>query len=115
MSVFQGMADRGRPSLFTPDAIAKLRKLYCAGLTYDQMGEELGMKSSTVRQFVRVNLTRLGLTKRTERRHNPKTFEKEWYGLVPRGHWTICKPWGSKGYTRAVGQAIRNGCDVSIT
>ena len=60
------------PSLFTVEKIAKLRKLYCAGKTYPEIGEELGMKAGTVRNFVRTNAGRLGLAKRRERIHNPE-------------------------------------------
>lgn len=115
MSIVNGIADRGRPSLFTVEKIAKLRKLYCAGVTYQKIGEELGMRAGTVRNFVRANASKLGLVKRRERIHNPKTFDKEWYGLVPRGHWSICKPWGSKRYYEELRDAERKGRAVTIT
>jgi len=115
VSIRRGMRNRGRPSDWTPERVAKLRKLYCSGLTYPEIGEELGVNGSTVRCFVRYNLKALGLTPRREKRHNPKTFESEWYGAVPRGHWSICKPWGSKRYYRELREAARDGREVRIT
>lgn len=100
---------RGRPTVFTRDVVRKILHFYEDGMTYEKMGEIVNIHPKTIRAFVSRNREHLQMEKRCN-----VGFEKDWYGHVPLGHWTICKPWGSKAYTQAVGQAIRRGCDVSI-
>jgi hypothetical protein len=101
---------RGRPTVFTRDVVRQIRHFYAEGMTYEKMGEIVNIHPKTIRAFVSRNREHLQMEKRCN-----VGFEKDWYGYVPLGHWTICKPWGSKRYYDELREAARSGRDVAIT
>lgn len=84
------------------------------GVTFKAISQEIKKKPSTVRRFVDLNRELLELERRiihTEAVPRPKhlSFEKAWYGSVPRGHFSICKRWGSESFYRKLKAADRAG------
>ena len=79
--------------------ITILRKMLAEGKPSHEIGAVLGRKPSAVRRFVNYNKDRLRLVKpmiQGRGRFNQSQFDKDWYGVVPFGHWSITKPWGTK-------------------
>ncbi len=107
--VVQENQGRGRPTIFTKEVVSRLVKLERDGLNYEEIAKELKIKPNTIRGFIGRHRDELNIARKGHR-----GFEADWYGAVPFGHWTICKRWGSKAFTLAVGEAVRRGCHVSI-
>jgi hypothetical protein len=72
------------------------------GYSAVEIANEIGKNQNNVRMFIYRNRKKYDL----EKRHNGgwdnsriripvSDFEKQWYGSVPLGHWTITKPWGT--------------------
>jgi hypothetical protein len=81
------------------EEIKVLRKMWKDGHSSMAIGDVLGKKPSSVRQYVKNNREDLGLSprKRTDVMpyKNVSEFDKQWYGSVPFCHWSITKPWGT--------------------
>ena len=76
-----------------------LRRMLASGKTSVEIGEAVNRNSTTVRQFIRNNAEKLELDVpmiRGRYRYNPKSFEKQWLGSVPFGHWAITKAWSKR-------------------
>lgn len=64
------------------------------GYTATEIGDRLGKTMSSVRQFVHRNRKKYNLEKKEGGRYVPRnSFDKQWHGVVPCGHWAITKPW----------------------
>lgn len=98
---------RGRPTVFTQEVVNKIKVFVAEGMTYEKMGEVVGIHPKTIRAFVSRNRDSLNIDRRGHR-----GFDKEWYGFVPLGHWTVCKPWGSEAFYRVLRRANRLGVGV---
>ena len=104
---------RGRPTLFTEAIVRKLIHFERLEMPYSKMTETLNelfgvnIHPNTLRTFVSRNREKLNIERRGYR-----GFEKEWYGAVPRGHWSICKPWGSEQFYGVLRRSIRLGVGV---
>ena len=70
------------------------------GDTVSDIANKLNKKRSAVAQYAHRNREKLGLGHRQvvvqAKRNQPVPFEKQWYGSVPFGHWTITKAWSRK-------------------
>ena len=69
------------------------------GETAADIARKLNRKRSSILQYAHRNREKLGLGYRqTVARARPKntSFEQQWHGSVPFGHWTITKAWGKK-------------------
>jgi len=67
-----------------------------------EIAEKLNRKRSTISMFVSRHAKELGIEKRMHLCYGgrPKStkllsFDKQWQGSIPRGHWMITKPWGN--------------------
>lgn len=72
---------RGRPRLVTPERIAKAEALRVLGLTWRQVGREVGLSPTTL-LWARWLLKR-GLDPYTLRKSPPRPFENSPTGLSP--------------------------------
>jgi hypothetical protein len=82
---------------WSQEDIATLRKMWNEGHSSHAIADAVNRNSSTIRQYVTKNRDWLGLEPRTRYGvlpyKNTSEFDKQWYGSVPFGHWTITKPW----------------------
>lgn len=67
-----------------------------------EIAEKLNRKRSTISMFVSRHAKELGIEKRMHLCYGgrPKStkllsFDKQWHGSIPCGHWMITKPWGN--------------------
>lgn len=89
----------------------KLVELYLDGLFVKDIAEALGKSLPATRRYIENHRERLGLPFRDpikaalqgqkeywEQKQHTRgpSFEKLWYGSVPRGHWMITQPWGNR-------------------
>lgn len=83
--------------LWKQEEIDKLVELRNSGVSMPKIAEELGKTHSSVKMYVQRNGKALGLRPASDFKAPAKsqtpTFDKEWYGSVPFGHWLITKPW----------------------
>ena len=87
-----------RPTWNEQDLLT-LRRMLADKKTSVEIGEAVNRNPTTVRQFIRNNAEKLSLDVpmiQGRYRYNPKEFDKQWYGCVPFGHWTITKPWSKR-------------------
>ena len=64
------------------------------GYTATEIGNAIGKSMQSVRQFVHRNREKYDLEKKEGGRHAPRSsFDKQWHGAIPFGHWMITKPW----------------------
>lgn len=90
------LAHRNTKMLWNRDREAKLVELWEQDMTAEMIGKELGVTKRSVQRHVAKNRERLGLQARYGKFQPGRpqnTFEKEWYGPVPFGHWALTKPW----------------------
>ena len=69
------------------------------GETAADIANKLNRKRSSILQYAHRNREKLGLGHRqvvAKARPKNLSFEQQWYGSVPFGHWTITKAWGKK-------------------
>lgn len=67
------------------------------GYTATEIGNAIGKSMQSVRQYIHRNRAKYNLEKKEGGRHAPiSSFDKEWHGVVPCGHWIITKPWSQK-------------------
>ena len=67
------------------------------GHTAAEISEKLGGSLNSIRQFACRYRKKYGLERREGGRIPPhKNFDKAWHGVIPCGHWSITKPWGSQ-------------------
>ena len=79
---------------YSDDDISTLIEMWKDGYTASVIAEELDKSTQSVRQFLYRNRQRYGFEKRQSGNPFVQTaFDKQWYGAVPFGHWTITKPW----------------------
>jgi IS30 family transposase len=89
-----------RPSTWTKEDVDTLVELWKAGVSSNKIAKKLNRRRSAITQYLCRNRDKLGLQKRAERvggrprRSVKDSFEIQWAGSVPFGHWTITKPWG---------------------
>ena len=85
----------GRES-WSEEDLKKLRSMVARGETSVTIAEAVGRTPSTVRQYIRNNAKKLNLVLPKLRGRGFKNmgdFDRQWYGSVPFGHWTITKAW----------------------
>jgi hypothetical protein len=74
--------------------VKKLIKMWEEGSTAVEIGDAIGKSKYSVRQFMHRNREKYGFEKKQPGRPFLKaTFDKQWHGVVPCGHWMITKPW----------------------
>lgn len=82
--------------------IEKLKSLWESDHSTKEIAELLDTTPTAVTQYVSRNRKLLGLDNRrpikpqwqnVPRSVYSSSFEREWYGCVPRGHWSITKSW----------------------
>ena len=77
--------------------INTLVRLWREGSSVQQIADVLGTSRSSVKMYVQRHKEELGLERRTQKTDNMKSFRdsfnKQWHGSVPYGHWLITKPW----------------------
>lgn len=84
------------------------------GVSFNKIAEQVGRKPSTVRMFVGRHRGLLGIEKRyfcpvrgpQSQRDN---FNRNWHGVIPCGHFAICKRWGSDAFYEQLRAADRAG------
>ena len=91
---------------WTQDRIDKLVSLWKQNLQTREIATRMCLPGDVVSGYVYRHGKKLGISPRTKtwykehgfrfgRRTNAdKSFEQDWSGAVPFGHWTITKPWG---------------------
>ena len=82
-----------------PEEIDTLVTMWHQGETTADIAKKLNRKRSSILQYAHRNRDKLGLGRRqVVVKAKPKnlSFEQQWYGSVPFGHWTITKAWGKK-------------------
>ena len=80
---------------YTKKDIKTMQKMWAEGKTAVEIGEALRKTEYSVRQFMHRNREKYGFEKKQPGRPFCRAkFEKQWYGGVPFGHWSITKPWG---------------------
>jgi len=98
--------------IWTQEETEELIKLYIEGVHLEKLAEDMGKSYCSVKarltylrkQGVDIPLRDQRVVQRERRSKESREgntvyakrlsdFEKQWYGRVPRGHWTITKPW----------------------
>lgn len=71
--------------------------LWNEGMSTQQIAAEMDKSRDSIKMFVQRHKKALGLHPRLNVTGRPKSerpeFDRQWYGAVPCGHWTITKPW----------------------
>ena len=84
---------------WSSEEIEILCTLWKEGVNIRDIARKLRRNRSGVAQYAYRNRVKLGLEKRgpsrVKKRSQPKSFEEQWNGSVPFGHWSITKPWRS--------------------
>jgi hypothetical protein len=83
-------------STWTKDDVDTLVKMWKSGMSSNKIADKLKRRRSAVTQFICRNRVKLGLEKRGHDfggRPKRGTFDQQWHGPVPCGHWMITKPW----------------------
>lgn len=95
---------------WTQEQQDKLVELYLDGVVIKEIAEAIGRTYPATRRYIENHRERLELplrdpiacalkgqqdAKEARQFSRGPTFEQQWYGCVPRGHWSITKPWGS--------------------
>ena len=81
------------------EEIETLVAMWHQGETAADIAKKLNRKRSSILQYAHRNREKLGLGHRqvvAKARPKNLSFEQQWYGSVPFGHWTITKAWGKK-------------------
>ena len=79
---------------YTEKDIETLIRMWGDGYTATEVGNAIGKSMASVRQFIHRNRKKYDLEVKEGGRHIPrKTFDKQWHGSIPCGHWMITKPW----------------------
>ena len=81
------------------EEIDTLVTMWHQGETAADIARKLNRKRSSILQYAHRNRAKLGLGHRqvvAKARPKNLSFEQQWYGSVPFGHWTITKAWGKK-------------------
>jgi len=82
---------------YTEQDVKTLVRMWHDGYTASEIGNTISKSIASVRQFAHRNRKKLNLEIREGGKPISKTtFDKEWLGSVPFGHWTITKPWSKK-------------------
>ena len=87
---------------WSPERVQKLKDLWDEGFSTIEIAERMETSHTAITQFMSRNRKALGFEPRRSNKRDvndvPRSvysdsFEKLWYGSVPRGHWSITKPW----------------------
>ena len=79
---------------YTEKDIKTLIRMWGDGYTATEVGNAIGKSMASVRQFVHRNRKKYDLEVKEGGRYIPRqTFDKQWHGSIPCGHWMITKPW----------------------
>jgi len=81
------------------EEIETLVTMWHQGETAADIAIKLNRKRSSILQYAHRNRAKLGLERRmpvVKAKRKNLSFEQQWYGSVPFGHWTITKAWGKK-------------------
>lgn len=82
---------------FSDEAIQKMLTMWQEGKTAVEIGDAIGKSKYSVRQFMHRNRDKYDFVKKQPGRPFLKaSFDKQWHGVIPLGHWSITKPWGKK-------------------
>jgi len=74
-----------------------MKRMWQEGYTAAEIGDVIGKSKWSIRQYMNRNRDKHGFEKKAPGRPFCRAkFEKQWYGSVPLGHWTITKPWGNQ-------------------
>jgi hypothetical protein len=98
---------RGRPTLFSQEIVKQVIQFERQEMSYSDMSKILNIHPNTIRVFVSRNRDKLGIERRGYR-----GFDREWHGVIPRGHWAVCKPWGSERFYGVLRRSLRLGVGV---
>ena len=87
--------------MWTKEQQDTLVSMWNSGCPSAEIAKTLNRKRSAISMYVQRHADRLGIKKRMEQCYGgrpkstkSKSFEKQWHGPVPCGHWMITKPWG---------------------
>jgi hypothetical protein len=85
-------------SEWTKDEVDMLVTLWNNGTPRKQIAEELDKSHGSVKMYLQRHKRELNLAPRINNKARPTSgrIDKEWYGVIPLGHWSITKPWGKK-------------------
>jgi len=82
---------------WTEYEVETLVRLWNDGLSRKQIAEELDKSFASVKMYLQRHKDELSLAPRLSKaRPTSGRIDKEWYGVIPLGHWSITKPWGKK-------------------
>ena len=79
---------------YTEKDIETLVHMWGDGYTATEVGNAIGKSMASVRQFIHRNRKKYDLEVKEGGRYVPRqSFDKQWHGAIPCGHWMITKPW----------------------
>ena len=79
---------------YTEKDIETLVHMWGDGYTATEVGNAIGKSMASVRQFIHRNRKKYDLEVKEGGRYVPRqSFNKQWHGSIPCGHWMITKPW----------------------
>lgn len=73
--------------------INKLRSLKRQGAPMTDISKELGRSRQAISSFCRRYAETYNIPFDRRKANHKTDFEREWYGSVPFGHWSITKAW----------------------
>lgn len=83
---------------WTDNDVEMLVMLWNNGTPRKQIAEELDKSLGSVKMYLQRHKHELNLNPRINTKDRPTSgrIDKEWYGVVPLGHWSITKPWSKQ-------------------
>lgn len=82
---------------YTDKDVKILVSMWGDGYTATEIGKALNKSMASVRQFAHRNRKRYNLEVREGGKPPCRTtFDQEWHGCVPFGHWMITKAWSKR-------------------
>lgn len=88
---------------YSEQDLATFIEMWGEGCTATEIATKLNKSVNSIRQFASRYREKYNLEKREGGRVAPRhTFDKQWHGVIPLGHWSITKPWGKKCVVKPV-------------
>lgn len=82
---------------WTDEQVQTLVTMWTQGATKRQIANKLDKSVNAIKMYLERHRNELGLKRKCDINQRPKSqrpqFDREWYGAVPFGHWSITKPW----------------------
>ena len=79
---------------YSQEDINTVVEMWQEGKTAVEIGDKIGKSKYSVRQFMHRNRDKYGFERKQPGRPFCRVkFEKQWYGSVPFGHWSITQSW----------------------